>query len=197
MIPAIYFLRRLILWTLFSLLCAVPSVLIAGIAGFNVYAMILCLILCGACYAIVSRTAWFQQFKEKPFVAKTLKIGYVTRVIICVVFPAGMFVDILVGLCSVSPIGFNPTARGPFNVGFAPTLLVSIIHTLLLHFTFCIYMYVIYRFQCLICKVPNQAGYCGQCGYNLTGNISGICPECGTKIPPLQIYEAPTTGIAV
>lgn len=23
---------------------------------------------------------------------------------------------------------------------------------------------------------------CAQCGYNLTGNVSGICPECGTPI---------------
>jgi hypothetical protein len=23
---------------------------------------------------------------------------------------------------------------------------------------------------------------CPQCGYNLTGNISGVCPECGTPI---------------
>ncbi len=27
------------------------------------------------------------------------------------------------------------------------------------------------------------AGCCAQCGYNLTGNVSGICPECGTLIP--------------
>jgi hypothetical protein len=25
-----------------------------------------------------------------------------------------------------------------------------------------------------------EAGHCSCCGYNLTGNISGICPECGT-----------------
>lgn len=25
------------------------------------------------------------------------------------------------------------------------------------------------------------AGLCENCGYNLTGNISGICPECGTE----------------
>ena len=25
---------------------------------------------------------------------------------------------------------------------------------------------------------------CGQCAYDLTGNVSGICPECGWKIPP-------------
>jgi hypothetical protein len=25
--------------------------------------------------------------------------------------------------------------------------------------------------------------YCVHCHYNLTGNVSGICPECGTPIP--------------
>ncbi len=25
-------------------------------------------------------------------------------------------------------------------------------------------------------------GHCQKCGYNLTGNVSGVCPECGTKI---------------
>ena len=25
-------------------------------------------------------------------------------------------------------------------------------------------------------------GYCQECGYNLTGNVSGVCPECGTKV---------------
>jgi len=24
---------------------------------------------------------------------------------------------------------------------------------------------------------------CSTCGYNLTGNTSGVCPECGTAIP--------------
>lgn len=26
------------------------------------------------------------------------------------------------------------------------------------------------------------AGLCQSCGYNLTGNVSGTCPECGTPI---------------
>jgi hypothetical protein len=25
-------------------------------------------------------------------------------------------------------------------------------------------------------------GHCRKCGYNLTGNVSGVCPECGERI---------------
>ncbi len=27
-------------------------------------------------------------------------------------------------------------------------------------------------------------GHCVECGYNLTGNVSGRCPECGTAVKP-------------
>jgi hypothetical protein len=26
-------------------------------------------------------------------------------------------------------------------------------------------------------------GHCRKCGYNLTGNVTGRCPECGTPTP--------------
>jgi len=29
---------------------------------------------------------------------------------------------------------------------------------------------------------PIQPGHCQRCGYDLTGNVSGVCPECGAKI---------------
>jgi len=28
----------------------------------------------------------------------------------------------------------------------------------------------------------NGSGYCSECGYDLTGNVSSICPECGQRI---------------
>jgi hypothetical protein len=30
---------------------------------------------------------------------------------------------------------------------------------------------------------PRPAGHCQNCGYDLTGNVSGRCPECGKLIP--------------
>ena len=27
-----------------------------------------------------------------------------------------------------------------------------------------------------------RPGFCRECDYDLTGNVSGVCPECGTKI---------------
>ena len=38
----------------------------------------------------------------------------------------------------------------------------------------------------LLCSLARKRqvlpGYCRKCGYNLTGNVSGICPECGERI---------------
>ena len=31
-------------------------------------------------------------------------------------------------------------------------------------------------------RKARREGHCQSCNYNLTGNVSGICPECGTKI---------------
>jgi len=29
-----------------------------------------------------------------------------------------------------------------------------------------------------------KSGKCVSCGYDLTGNVSGVCPECGTAVEP-------------
>jgi hypothetical protein len=34
----------------------------------------------------------------------------------------------------------------------------------------------------LLRKPEFPPGYCRECGYDLTGNVSGVCPECGTPI---------------
>lgn len=39
-----------------------------------------------------------------------------------------------------------------------------------------------------------QAGHCPQCRYDLTGNTSGVCPECGLPIE-LELHD-PSQGAA-
>lgn len=41
-------------------------------------------------------------------------------------------------------------------------------------------------------EIPNPL--CKHCGYNLTGNVSGICPECGTPIPPTSHIAPPNSS---
>jgi hypothetical protein len=40
---------------------------------------------------------------------------------------------------------------------------------------------VLWLVLCLIRRRPS-AGQCTLCGYDLTGNTSGVCPECGTPV---------------
>ena len=37
--------------------------------------------------------------------------------------------------------------------------------------------------RALVHRDRDRLGLCRACGYNLTGNTSGVCPECGTPIP--------------
>ncbi len=37
-------------------------------------------------------------------------------------------------------------------------------------------------------------GHCQACGYNLKGNVSGKCPECGTPIPKDEKEPEQTTN---
>ena len=35
-------------------------------------------------------------------------------------------------------------------------------------------------------RAKQVEGSCRECGYDLTGNVSGVCPECGTRIEKKQ-----------
>jgi len=35
-------------------------------------------------------------------------------------------------------------------------------------------------------ELPKPGGVCERCGYDLTGNTTGICPECGARIPEVE-----------
>jgi hypothetical protein len=42
-------------------------------------------------------------------------------------------------------------------------------------------------------RLAGMEGACAKCGYNLTGNVSGRCPECGTVVPASACASSPGT----
>jgi len=59
---------------------------------------------------------------------------------------------------------------------------------------------VFFAILCAVAIVPTsrqrkreKEGLCSRCGYNLTSNTSGICPECGTPISK-ETQEKPATN---
>jgi hypothetical protein len=42
----------------------------------------------------------------------------------------------------------------------------------------------------------NDRGKCGQCEYDLTGNTTGVCPECGWKIPQGELLAEDLDWVA-
>lgn len=49
-------------------------------------------------------------------------------------------------------------------------------------FVFCVPTIVLWRLD----RRRFPPGFCSRCGYDLTGNESGICPECGTARSDMQ-----------
>jgi hypothetical protein len=39
---------------------------------------------------------------------------------------------------------------------------------------------------------PYGKGRCRQCGYDLTGNVGGVCPECGKQVDGPEAGESPS-----
>jgi hypothetical protein len=39
------------------------------------------------------------------------------------------------------------------------------------------------------CPRCGYVGHCKNCGYDLTGNISGVCPECGGKVDTPSVLK--------
>ena len=70
------------------------------------------------------------------------------------------------------------TVRGAYDAGLSDAGAIELVS--LYAVGFCL-TWVFLRRRLRRCR-RLHSGCCSRCGYNLTGNTSGVCPECGTAI---------------
>lgn len=183
-------LRRAGLWTLLCSISATPSfvwaahefsraAMVTGVAAFILF------------YTAATSTQAFHLFSRRPFVRRTLYIGYGLRVGVSIIFPLGMILDLLPGIISVNIT--EEVFRKDHS--FVPTLITTLIQGTILNAILSIFMCIVYGLQRAFLKPPpDREGLCEKCGYDLRASYEfGRCPECGTPClkPAGLAYDEP------
>ena len=145
--------RRFALWWVVCAVSAVPSFFWAS-GQFNRPAMFVGVLLFAIGYTVVTSTDAFMRFKSRPFMRRTLYIGYFTRLGASVLFPIGAAVDLLPGIISVELVG--GVGLDPHT--FAGTLATTFVQGGFLNVLIAMFMGVVYAIQRATMKPPHVAG---------------------------------------
>jgi hypothetical protein len=148
--------RRALLWTVICGVSAIPSFMWAY-REFNPWAMVTGIALFIAAYTFSTSTPAFLRFREKPFVRRTLYIGYGTRLIVAIILPVGAAIDLWPGLLSINIV----SRLTPFSVvgdfdEFIFTLLTTIVQGTILNAIMSVYMGFVWALQAAVCKWPQE-----------------------------------------
>ncbi len=145
----------LALWTFVCAVSAGPSFFwgMSTIAQEQSLAMVLGVFLFIALYTWADQFTQLRPWRHAFPVPLTLKIGYVTRIILSVVFPIGIMLDLICGFMSVGIVGaVFPTLRThpggaadlEGSTGFLGALLITLVQGVVLNIVLFGYMAVVF-----------------------------------------------------
>ena len=160
--------RRFLLWAAICCVSAAPSFAWAH-EEFHRGAMVLGVALFTIAYTVFTSTERFERFHRRPFVRRTLYIGYGARMAASIVFPLGVGMDLLPGMLSVNLVqqgaGLDPHT-------FGGTLLTTIVQGTLLNVLLGLFMLFVYFVQRATMKPPEAVQ-----GFEVVMPVASVGPK--------------------
>ncbi|MAE66771.1 MAG: hypothetical protein CMJ18_21085 [Phycisphaeraceae bacterium] len=180
-------LRRGLLWTIVCAISAAPSFLLA-MGEYNEPAMLTGVALFILLLTATTSTKRFLKFRKRPFVRRTLYIGYGCRITLSLLMPVTFIVDIIPGIVIISAL----EGLGLHHTSYAGTLLITMLQGAALNVLVILFMLIVYRVLRATLPMPMPVLACPSCDYDLRGSLENVsCPECGENVEAvLRQHEA-------
>lgn len=177
-------LRRCVLWIVIAHVAGTTSFILGFTAGeASPIAMLLGIAIYGCFIGLVDSSRGFRRRLQRPFVARSFRVGYGLRLAVCVVPGAAMAVDMFPGILAViagdllkQDVGFN---------NFHATLVSTLVQGTLINMAILLVVFGAWLLQKMFMewKPPVlDARACAECGYHLEtleAETTATCPECG------------------
>lgn len=147
-------LYRLGIWTIICLLSAGPSFFwgMSTVAREQLLAMCLGVAIFIMAYTIGDGVTASKNWRRDRRTRLTLRIGFITRMVISVVFPLGGAIDLFCGINSVRFVGlimqFN--SEQPNSANFIQTLVITLVQGIILNAVLVGYMLIVHTIQLAI-----------------------------------------------
>ena len=160
--------RRFLLWAAVCCVSAAPSFAWAH-EEFHRGAMVLGVALFTIAYTGLTSTERFERFHRRPFVRRTLYIGYGARMAATIVIPVGAGMDLLPGMLSINIVqqgfGLDPHT-------FGGTLLTTIVQGTFLNIILVLFMAMVYAVQRATMRPPEAVQ-----GFEVVMPVIPVAPQ--------------------
>lgn len=188
--------KRGVLATIVTAICAVSSVLLAQGAGLNNAAIVVGVGIILVVAFCIGASKPLARLMARPMWRWALFRAVLTRMLIILILPVSCACEIIVTGVAAAPVGIKDD--GDFNYMHAdsfPRCLAAILIRGIL-FAFEILAWTLIWAWFWRPKWPASEPHCEKCGYDLRGSLEfGRCPECGTAFwrPPAPGSEIPAS----